>query len=61
MEARFLIFGGDVYYPLGGWGDFVDTAPSLETAYQVILKAPSYEWYEIVDLATMTVIGRKGT
>ena len=29
---RFLVFGGEDYYPHGGWGDFIDSFDTIEEA-----------------------------
>jgi len=45
---RFLLFGGDQYYPQGGWqdfkGDFTTEKDALREAAQW-----GWDWYQIVD------------
>lgn len=38
---RFLLFAGDIYYPVGGWNDFVGAFDSAEEAVNS-LKNPKY-------------------
>jgi hypothetical protein len=45
---RFLLFGGDQYYPLGGWQDYKG---DFDTKEQALKEAAnwSWDWYQIVD------------
>jgi len=45
---RYLLFGGDQYYPLGGWQDFKG---AFDTKDQALKEAAnwSWDWYQIVD------------
>jgi len=53
---RFALFGGDHYYPEGGWDDFIWTFATLEEARaagkRLSSKAEYYQidWYQVVDL-----------
>lgn len=54
---RFLLFGGCVYYPGGGWGDFLGSFDTIEQAraHEQAHERPSYQgdwWWHIVDLTT---------
>jgi hypothetical protein len=64
---RFLVFGGDYYYPCGGWEDFQDSFDSFEEAQNLARKliegeevnthgyiyySSICEWAHIVDAAT---------
>ena len=57
MENRYLLFGFDDYYPMGGWDDF-------KGAYQSIDDARSegdgmlHDHLEIVDIETLRVVAR---
>lgn len=56
---RFLAFGGDSYYPSGGWRDFEDDFDDLEQAIQSVIHE---DWFHVVDLETRTFVveGRAG-
>jgi len=45
---QFLLFTGEGYYPMGGWGDFKG---SFDTIDEVVRKVQSCggEWYQVVD------------
>jgi len=66
MKA-FLVFGGDYYYPAGGWDDFQDSFDTAEDAFALARKlvettevtVGSYtynradcDWTHVVDAAT---------
>ena len=58
--ARFLLFGGERYYPLGGWSDF----KSMHTTPGAALNAASvaaseWDWWQIVDLRTQKIVRSK--
>lgn len=67
---RFLAFWGNVYYPSGGWGDFLEDCESFEEAKQKILKkelekrSPEsgyetpwvYSWAQIFDTETQKIV-----
>jgi hypothetical protein len=65
---RFLLFAGELYYPCGGWRDFIDSFDTLaeaEAKADKLLKIPPgnpnddaedyIDWYEIVDTSQMQV------
>ena len=52
---RYLVFGGEAYYPAGGWGDFLEDADDLKEVV-CILKRNHTEWFQIVDTETMKEI-----
>jgi hypothetical protein len=62
----FLLFAGEHYYPNGGWGDFRGAYATVDEARAGILARQhadaaagllsTYEWYEIVDVRTLTVV-----
>lgn len=61
MNDRYFLFGGDHYYPQGGWSDFLGAFPSVEAAKERVLTLP-VEWWEVVDSETLTVVASsKGT
>jgi hypothetical protein len=43
----FIAFGGDYYYPRGGWDDFLGTAQTLEDA-QALRK--DHDWFHVVEI-----------
>ncbi len=49
---KYLVFGGDTYYPQGGWKDFLGTAETLTDALRLALKRGT-DWYQIVDAETL--------
>jgi hypothetical protein len=62
---RFLAFGGQQYYPSGGWGDFAgsfDTADEAETAArhrssaEVQKTYKGNSWWHVVDGDNGTVL-----
>ena len=59
---RFLLFAGDVYYPSGGFGDFIGYFEAREEALDKLVKwietegGPEYLWAHIYDTETMTMV-----
>lgn len=51
----YLVFAGNTYYPMGGWSDFIGTAKTVDAARLLALHE-QHDWYEIVDLATLTAV-----
>jgi hypothetical protein len=58
MTKRYLMFRGDVYYPLGGWSDFVGAFDSVDAALEENKRFPKPpgHWFQIVDLLSMLVV-----
>jgi hypothetical protein len=52
---RYLLFCGDIYYPSGGWDDFVNYYDTIEEAREAVSKMP-HDWWQIVDTTTMNMI-----
>lgn len=54
---RYLLFAGDIYYPGGGWDDFIGSFDTIEEC-QAFGKDPSrgLDWYQIVDTTTMLAL-----
>lgn len=48
---NFLLFAGSLYYPTGGWDDFVDSFATIEEA-QAAGRKSKCDWWQVVDLAT---------
>ena len=56
---RFLLFAGDEYEPMGGWGDFVNDFSLLEDAIsqsKIELKKIFNDWVHVVDTQTKEVV-----
>lgn len=53
IMKRFLLFGGDRYYPLGGWYDIQEGYDTLKEAVaaakQKFRDAPDFQWWHIYD------------
>jgi hypothetical protein len=45
---RYLLFGGDHYYPFGGWEDFAEDFSSVESAKKYT-ENHFKDWWHIVD------------
>lgn len=52
---RFFLFGGDNYYPSGGWGDFVGDFDSRRDAVLSGM-ASKNDWWHVIDIQTKKVI-----
>ena len=51
MVGRYLVFGCDTYYPIGGWGDFMFMTNDLAEAYkQANLVAATKDVVQLIDL-----------
>ena len=53
----YVLFAGDVYYPFGGWEDFVcwlDEVPTMERARELVVaeSGEDADWVQVVELAT---------
>lgn len=50
---KYLIFGGDQYYPRGGWSDFIKDFETLESALDYIARLDSsVDWIHIVNTSS---------
>jgi hypothetical protein len=52
---RYLLFGGERYYPSGGWEDFREDFDRRTDANNAALKLHS-DWWQIVDTKTKKII-----
>lgn len=52
---RFLLFGGDQYYPLGGWQDYKEDFSTKQSALREAA-AWGWDWYQIVDSQTEEIV-----
>ena len=55
--GRYLLFKGDDYYPLGGWGDFEGSFDTIKEA-QEAFKLDITDWANIVDVSMMKEVSR---
>lgn len=55
---QFLLFAGNVYYPNGGWGDFVASFDSLQEAKDAAPR--DTDWFQVVDTALSQVVAGSG-
>jgi hypothetical protein len=56
---RFIVFGGQDYYPCGGWRDIVGYAETIREAKAMVdvqLSTDQIEWWQIVDTGTGVII-----
>lgn len=53
---RYLIFAGETYYPSRGIGDFRGSTETIEAALAWLAGRTGYDWWQIVDRQTMTVV-----
>jgi len=52
---RYVLFGGDQYYPLGGWQDFKGSFGSREAAVREAA-GWGWDWWQVVDLMTGDIV-----
>jgi hypothetical protein len=56
---RYLLFAGELYYPSGGWDDFVNSFDTIEECMAAETNTTSgYDWAQIVDTTTGKIIGK---
>lgn len=53
---KYLVFGGDSFYPGGGMDDFLFDSDSLEAAKKRVLDEGPIDWIQIVELSTYEII-----
>jgi hypothetical protein len=61
MTERYLLFAGDRYYPGGGWKDFKMSFPSVELAVKAVKGLDDYDWWQVVDVETRTIVQSEDT
>jgi hypothetical protein len=49
---QFLLFGGDDFYPSGGWDDFICDQPTLSDAITTASQIDGKDWFHVVNLKT---------
>lgn len=50
---RFFVFGGDIYYPCGGWRDLIGQYDTMEEVQEFLNDwYGEYKWYHVVDSTT---------
>jgi len=52
----FLLFGGQDFYPNGGWGDFLGSFPTPYEALAEIGSRDGLDWWHVVDTTTDSAI-----
>ena len=54
----FLVFSGHRHYPGPAWEDMRGACSTLAVAKELLVQCRAYglEWYQIVDVATLTVV-----
>jgi len=59
-DNRYFLFGGDHYYPAGGWRDFLGDFPMKEDAIEMLshLSTP-VDWAHVVDIKTNQIVWTK--
>lgn len=55
MMSRFLFFGGDTHYPLGGWQDYKGDFRSVKDALREAAQW-GWDWYHILDTQTGEIV-----
>lgn len=53
---RFLVFASCVYYPCGGWEDFVEDFATLEEAAEAAKAIATADWWHVVDTKHRKVV-----
>jgi hypothetical protein len=57
MFIRYAVFAGDKYYPTGGWADIKSAGNDLEALKKYLAdNKERWDWWQIIDLKTRTVI-----
>ncbi|RTL00389.1 MAG: hypothetical protein EKK57_07250 [Proteobacteria bacterium] len=57
---RYLLFAGYDYYPMGGWGDFVDSFSEYPEALErAVEEMKNKDWFQIVDIYETRLIQDK--
>jgi hypothetical protein len=57
---RYLLFGGDTYYPIGGWDDYQGSYNDIYEAADAAEKARAWDWYHIVDSTDGQIVKSAG-
>lgn len=54
---RYLVFGGSIYYPAGGWNDFYSMHDEFGPAKTAAQKefGEAYQWWHIFDVVEQKV------
>lgn len=60
---RFLVFASQVYYPGGGWEDFLQSCDTLDEAKAAAAayQSPDFGagfWWHVVDRDTLTIVAK---
>jgi hypothetical protein len=59
---RYVLFAGDIYYPCGGMGDFIDDNDEMQPLIDRALSEFNGElqWYHIVEHLTLDTVYEYG-
>jgi hypothetical protein len=49
---RYLLFGGDIYYPTGGWDDFAGDFDTADAATAEGYRR-KFDWFHVIDRETL--------
>jgi hypothetical protein len=52
---RYLVFGGMMYYPSGGWDDYQNSFDSMDDA-EYWLSTHTFDWWHIIDIVTRRMV-----
>lgn len=55
---RFILFGGDNYYPAGGWQDYKGGFPNKEKAVREAA-AWGWDWWQVVDTTSGEIVDER--
>jgi len=58
---RYLLFGGDNYYPSGGWYDFIDSFDTAAEAQAAAEQEHRTEWWHVIDGTTGKTVVELGS
>ena len=58
MTCSWLVFSGHRYYPGPAWKDMRGACTTVDAAHALLVQCRAYglDWYQIVDMATLTVV-----
>ena len=57
---KYMLFGGDQYYPLGGMSDFIDSYDDTEKLLEHV-RSEQFDWWHVLDRRTMEFVNLPGS
>lgn len=55
-NKEFLLFYGPIYYPYGGWKDYISSFDTEEEAIRFgVALEPSYHWFQVIQNGNIIV------